>query len=299
MIINRSHLPWAFLVAVTTVVLWIIYCEAIHPGAIAQYIPIPANLGRPPFGHRSIGATPLGLAYGTAAFFIFIFATLLGTRKKVRHWRIGRAETWMRAHIWLTVLTIPLVLFHCGLHSGSAMTTGLLILYAVVMLSGFYGLALQQVIPHQMMERLTHEVIYEQIPYLREQLVHSAIELRGLLISAAAAPTDNPAELGRAAFREALDRDILPYLRAHSGGRFLLNRRQAADNLFLVLKSSVAEEDRSRVDQARRWCEQRRQMDLQARLQHWLHYWLFVHVPASMLLLLWTAWHAVTGLYYF
>ena len=47
------------------------------------------------------------------------------------------------------------------------------------------------------------------------------------------------------------------------------------------------------------WCDQRRQMDLQARMQHWLHYWLLVHVPASLLLLVWTGWHAVTGLYFY
>jgi len=320
MIINRSHIPWALLIAVATLLLSVTYLEVFKPGLIPRYIPVPDSLGSHPFGHRSVGATPLGIAYGTAAFLIFIFAALLGGRKKVRHWRIGRAEAWMRAHIWLSILTVPLVAFHCGFRAGSVMTTGLLVLYGVVMVSGFYGLALQQFLPRQMTDRLSHEVIYDQIPFLRKRLVESAIELRdalapeeragggarkvagfGARVSAATAVAVEAAKAdeGCAAVREVLEKEVLPYLRARKGSRSRLGRRQVAENLFQVLRISVPEVLRPKVDEMRGWCEQRRQMDLQTAMQHWLHYWLFVHVPASFLLLAWTAWHAVTGLFYY
>jgi hypothetical protein len=316
MIINRSHLPWAMLITGMTLILAVVYLEVFHPASIPRYIPISDTLGARPFGHRSIGATPLGIAYGTVAFLIFIFAALLGARKKVRTWRIGRAESWMRAHIWLSVLTIPLVLFHCGFHSGSMMTTGLLILYAVVMLSGFYGLALQQILPRQMADSIEHEVIYEQIPYLREQLVAAAIELKGEIAqrspvsieakgtrgggeSTAIVLEDPRAEEARATLREMLQGSVLPYLRARRGSRFRLGRKQISDELFRILRASVGEEYHSKVDEMQGWCDQRRQMDLQNTMQHWLHYWLLVHVPASLLLLIWTAWHAITGLFYY
>jgi hypothetical protein len=321
MIINRSHLPWAFLIAAATLVICAIYLEIFRPGSIPRYIPVPDSLGTFPFGHRSVGATPLGIAYGTAAFLIFIFAALLGGRKKVRHWRIGRAESWMRAHIWLSILTVPLVALHCGLRSGPLITTGLLVLYAIVMISGFYGLALQQFLPTQMMDRLTHEVIYDQIPFLRKKLIEAAIELQEELApsqpisggsrrmpplsasgpaSVIALAVENPmAGEGRAALREVLEDEVLPYLRAAGRSRSRLGRRESMDNLFRVLRISVPEEFRAKVDKMQRWCEESRQMELQTVLQHWLHYWLFVHVPASILLLIWTAWHAVTGLFYY
>lgn len=313
MIINRSHIPWALLVTAATLVLGAAYLELFRPGVIPRYIPVPASLGTFPFGHRSIGATPLGIAYGTVAFLIFIFAALLGARKKVRHWRIGRAEAWMRAHIWLSILTIPLVAFHCGFRSGSVMTTGLLVLYGIVMLSGFYGLALQQFLPTQMMDRISHEVIYEQIPYLRRRLVESALELQKDLApagqpafsphaaaGAAAVAVENPkAQEARLAIRDVLDRDVLPYLEASNGSRYKLGHRQASENFFRMLRISVDEEHRTLADDMERWCDSRRQMDLQSVMQHWLHYWLFVHVPASLLLLIWTAWHAVAGLFFY
>jgi hypothetical protein len=315
MIINRSHIPWALLVIAATVVSAAIYLQLFRPGTI-QPIPVPDSFGARPYGHRSVGATPMGIVYGTIAFLIFIFAALLGARKKVRTWRIGRAEAWMRAHIWLSVLTIPLVLFHCGFRSGSAMTTGLLILYAVVMVSGFYGLALQQFLPRQMMDTLSHEVIYEQIPYLRRQLVESALGLRkelgrleqepvGAGRAAASGGTDAE-ELddyikveARATVREMLEKSVLPYLRVRKGRWTRLGRKHISDELFRILRASVSEEYWGTVDTMQRWCDQRRQMDAQERMQHWLHYWLLVHVPASLLLLIWTAWHAVSGLYFY
>jgi len=316
MIINRSHLPWALLVSGATLVIAAVYLELFRPGLIPRYIAVPDSLGTHPPGHRSAGSTPLGIAYGTAAFLIFIFAALLGVRKKVRTWRIGKAESWMRAHIWLSILTIPLVLFHCGFHSGSMLTTGLLILYAVVMLSGFYGLALQQIIPRQMADTLPREVIYEQIPFLQKELVESAITLRKELEErepAAArqerAPTlggtglvsaeDHTAEEARATMQEMLVNSVLPYLRARKGTRLRLGREQVSDEIFRMLRASVGVENEGRVDAMQGWCDLRRQLDLQTTMQHWLHYWLLVHVPASLLLLIWTAWHAVTGLFYF
>src|SRR5690348_81648 len=101
MVINRSHLPWILITVAATLVMGVIYTEVFHRGALPDYIPVPKSWGSMPPGRRSIGATPLGIFYGTAAFLIFIFAALLGARKKKRHWRIGSARAWMRAHIWL------------------------------------------------------------------------------------------------------------------------------------------------------------------------------------------------------
>jgi hypothetical protein len=76
----------------------------------------------------------------------------------------------MRAHIWLTLLTIPLVILHSGFRLGGPMTILLMTLYSVVMVSGIYGLFLQNRMPSIMQERLPVETVYEQIPHIRSQL---------------------------------------------------------------------------------------------------------------------------------
>src|SRR5215207_8910041 len=150
-----------------------------HPGRMPLAIRLPASL------HRdvqetglSVGGTPLGLFYGGTAAAIFVFAALLGIRRKRPTLKVGRLQVWLKGHIWLTVLTIPLVLLHCGFSSGSPMTKWFLVVYGIVMVSGFYGLALQHVLPRLMKERVPLETIYEQIPHILNQFREAAQELR-------------------------------------------------------------------------------------------------------------------------
>jgi len=44
--------------------------------------------------------------------------------------------------------------------------------------------------------------------------------------------------------------------------------------------------------------EERRQLAIQVKLHHWLHGWLFLHVPVSMAFLVLTLVHAVVSLVY-
>src|SRR5947209_16960772 len=177
-IFNRAHIPWFIFVLLATVVAIVLYLANFHPQRMPAGIHLPAYLIQKPSEHRSVGGTPLGLIFGAISFAIFIFATLLGVRKKVVLWRLGTLQRWMRAHIWLTILTIPLVILHSGFRLGGPMTTLLMVLYAIVMLSGFYGLFLQHVMPRLMKERLPAETVFEQIPHIRAQLAVAAEKMR-------------------------------------------------------------------------------------------------------------------------
>ena len=78
-----------------------------------------------------------------------------------------------------------------------------------------------------------------------------------------------------------------------------LNNSRFSDDTFRFLKLRVAAAYRSRVEEMQGWCDERRLLDRQVHLQHWLHGWLFVHVPFSFLLLLLTFWHAYVTLFYY
>jgi hypothetical protein len=405
---------------------------------------------------------------------------------------MGTVQRWLRAHIWLTFLTIPLIILHSGFRLGGPMTTLLMALYALVMVSGIYGLALQHLMPRLMKERLPAETVFEQIPHIRAQLCVAAEKMRdsfkpappkkldagapasspakavtagsaamaatkGALstpvaraksvtgstvtagpvavaggtttaasaakaleaspepaipsvanaagsaapakpaetigtsmarvqseplgapvprasvpggdepapnppavlasVSVAAAPEKSmttsptpaakPAEaadpkptapaatkpaasaptrpgvqpaakpaaakpaaapakpaplpdpVSEAALVEFIDRQILPYLRAGRGERYRLGNARFSGDTFRFVKLSVAESYRSRVEEIQGWCDERRMLDLQTRLHHWLHSWIFIHVPFSILLLMLTIWHAYVALFYY
>jgi hypothetical protein len=285
LIIDRKHTGWGVFVVVATAVAGYLY--RVHP--------------QPDAPHSSFGSTPLGLVYGIVAGLIFVFAALLGARRQRKTWRIGSAQAWLRAHIWLSVLTIPLVLFHADFSLGSPMTTWLMTLYAAVMISGFYGLALQQWLPRLMKQRVTMETIYEQIPVVLAQLHESAKKLRETLVGlvaavpAASTTTDPSSE----AFAKFLDDHVLPYLAARRGEKLPLGRQQFSDDAFGLLKVRVAPEFHKQIELTRRWCDERRQLDLQTKLHHWLHWWVLVHAPLSFALLAYTAWHVLIAIRYY
>src|SRR5205085_4485144 len=118
--------------------------------------------------------------------------------------------------------------------------------------------------------------------------------------AAPAKPAPPPADpASEAALVEFIDRQVLPYLKAHRGDRMRFNNARFSDDTFRFIKLRVAEAYRSRVEEIQGWCDERRMLDLQTRLQHWLHGWLFIHVPFSFFLLLLTMWHAVVTLFYY
>src|SRR5438067_6112083 len=177
-IVNRAHLPWfIFVVLATFFAVWL-YLGNFSPQSLPAALRLPSSLLQKPTEYRNAGGTPLGLIFGTIALSIFVFAALLGARKKVVLWRIGTVQRWLRAHIWLTLLTIPLVILHTGFRLGGPMTTLILVLYVIVMVSGIYGLILQHYMPSVMMDRLPAESVYEQIPHIRAQLVAAAAKMR-------------------------------------------------------------------------------------------------------------------------
>ncbi len=313
MVLNRTHLPWFLFFLVGTVAIAALYAAWFHPDWLPFTLALPQFLKDPGIPRNTVGGTRLGLLYGTLAFLIFIFAALLGARKKKPLWRLGRVETWLKAHIWLTFLTIPLVGFHCGWHWGSPHTTWALLFYIVVMASGIFGLAMQQFMPVLMKERLPREVVFEQIPNIRKRFLESLADLRkDCTPPDPAATTKEKAPVGRAsllgmaevpaedlesakAILEFLDDDVESYLRARNGRGHRLWEQRESDSAFRILRLGVTPRWAERVDELKSWCDDRRRMDIQTRLQYWLHGWLLIHVPFSLLLIVVTLWHAIVA----
>jgi hypothetical protein len=304
-LLNRSQLPWAWFTLVATAVSVAAYVMVFYPGALPVHMDLPAWLSARHRLHHSVGNSPLGLLYGCISYAIFIFAVLLNTRRKFPSARLGSAKIWLRAHIWLTILTLPLVFMHAAFHFGGMMTSSLMWLYLLVMFSGFYGLALQQFMPALMKARLPLETVFEEIPFLSQQLLASALKMRGELRTMAVAGTPSPAASSLAeaadpsvtAILKGLEHDVLPFLAARKTKRYPLARPRFAAEFFRELRVRVAPDFQERVDLLAQWTEERRQMDMQLRYHHWLHGWLLVHIPASFLLIILTGWHAVVTLF--
>jgi hypothetical protein len=120
------------------------------------------------------GGSTIGLIFGIVGFGFMIFAALLGARKRVPTWRIGRAQAWMRGHLWLGFLALPIILFHGGFHFGGTLTRVLMWLLIITVFSGIFGAALQHYIPRVMTSDIPLETIYDEIGHVRSLLREEA-----------------------------------------------------------------------------------------------------------------------------
>jgi hypothetical protein len=303
--IDRTHRKW-FIGSLTGLAL-----------AAIVYVPY----SRSPQG--ASGGTTMGLIYGSVASAFMLFAGLLGARKKVPIWRVGRAQAWMRGHLWLGFVSFPLIVFHSGFHFGVGLTKALMWLFVVVFISGIVGVVLQHFMPKLITQRIPLETIYEQIGRIRLQLLEEATTLvneasaalkgnvsqateQQLAASASAGTMGgltvaSGLQVDREASAELVEffrRELQPFI-SQSGSRGLaLGSRNRAQDMFQQLRLLLPPNLHSTVDDLENICEEKREIDQQARYHRILHGWLLVHIPVSYALLLLGAVHAVMALRY-
>jgi hypothetical protein len=262
------------------------------------------------------GSSALGLSYGIAGYGLMIFAGLLGLRKKFRTWRIGRAQTWMRGHLWLGLLSYPLIVFHAGFSAGHGLACLLMVIFSAVMVSGLIGAAIQHYMPPVMTERVPMETIYNQIDRVQEQLLAEADGLfaslapekneYGLIVPASG-PADTMtttstlvrlSEQSATKLREMYDQSVRPYLAHRGRHRQSMADRRTSKALFAQLLAVTPQSLRTVIEDLENICEEKRDLDRQSRLHRVLHGWLLVHIPLAYLLLALGAVHAIMALRY-
>jgi hypothetical protein len=293
---------------------WIVGTTAVGVLATAGYL---AYVRASPYG-PSGGSWP-GLTFGIAGTAAMLAAGLLTARKKVVLWRVGTARSWMKMHIWLGLLAVPLIWFHSGFRLGGALTTTVMILFYVVVVSGIVGLVIQQVVPTAMTSRVPLETLWSQIEHVGAGLAVDAYELVASVAGSIPEAAEEVAELAREeqaqqtnaanwkqiartpasttpaadaiALREFYLAEVRPYLRRRRGVTL-------APPNFDPLRVRAPEAWADTLDRLRALCDESRQLALQQRLHVWLHGWLFVHAPLSFALFVLVAIHIVYALRY-
>jgi len=316
------------------------WCVAVCCGtavATAWCISTAMSAGRWPGG----GSLP-GLVLGVLTAVIFVFEFALVAKKtwllRTARWTLS-AQTWMKAHIWLGLFTVPLVLLHSGCRSGGILTTLLITVFVIVIVSGVWGLSLQNLLPRMLLEGAAAETVYSQIDAIGRQYAAEARQLVFLhcgnidndtaITANSTNPHDPPGTTSSAhhirgsprplgpeikrspqperllpeaipspAVIAALRESIEPYLATGHHALGSLGTRQRNCWFFDDLRLRVAPQLRDLVAQLEELCERRRQLNVQRQLHFWLHNWVWLHLPLSVLLLLLLTAHILFALQY-
>lgn len=312
----RLHLPWAILAFGLSLAL------------PAWYLIASLSAGR-----WLGGGSAAGLACGIAAGAVIWIEMLLWPRKYFRRLRLLPARHWMAAHIWLGLASLPLAIVHTGFHLGGTFPTTFMVVFVLTILSGLYGLFLQNILPKLSFHLLPAETIYSQIDHVSQQNVQ---DIRQIL-TASCGPRNSEErfaneseedaefalksavvvgavrEVGRVKGRtlrahsviaSRSDREILwsaftelePFIAQGKrvGGRFSL--KQEGLRWFSELRRACQPSSLSIVDVMEEYYLLRHQYELQRSLHHWLHAWLPVHIGLSVAVTVMLVVHVLTAL---
>jgi hypothetical protein len=234
----------------------------------------------------------------------------------------------MKAHIWLGLLVLPLAILHSGGRFGGVFSSLLMWLLVIVVGSGIVGLVMQNIVPRVLIERVPGETVAGQIDEVSRQLAedarHLVIEVcdgaERDLAPAVADPAvgkqrvgvarrigtarpavldpelTGPPRVNAPQLAAALRQEIEPFLRSGESAAGNLASAAKARLYFDGLRQQAPVAVHAAIERIESFCQRRRELTLQARLQFWLHAWLLVHLPLSILLVVLLAGHVYFAL---
>jgi hypothetical protein len=174
-----------------------------------------------------------------------------------------------------------------------------------------------------MTERVQLETIYEQIDSVRVQLLEEAEKIVADLSSALEGDLSSIGEKQRAVaasagtrggltvasglgasdrtndiVREFFRAEVRPFLLQTSSRPGPLADKDQASGMFGQLRVQTPRNLWPKLEDLENLCDEKRGLDRQRRMHHFLHGWLLVHIPLSYALLALGAIHAVFALRY-
>jgi len=220
---------------------------------------------------------------GWVLLVVMILLTLYNMRKRLPFLSLGSSEAWLQIHIYAGFFTVVLFLIHLNFRMPTGWFEGTLAgLYVLVTVSGVMGLFFSRVLPRRLATR-GGEVIYEKIPALRHALRQEA---EALALSG-----------GQPAIAEFYVRHLSEFLASakYFWAHFLDSRRplNALVSELEELRRYLNESERATLEKLGELVRRKDGLDYHHALQTMLKLWLFVHLPLTYSLMIFSVVHVV------
>lgn len=220
---------------------------------------------------------------GWVLFAVIVLLALYNMRKRLPFLSLGSSEAWLQVHVYAGFFTVVLFLIHLSFRMPTGWFEGALAwLYALVTGSGIAGLFLSRVLPRRLATR-GGEVIYEKIPALRH-----AVRKEAEALALAGGPqviADFYLENLHEFFRGP------KYFWAH-----LVDSRRPLNNIVRELdelRRYLNEGERGTLEKLRDLVRRKDGLDYHHALQGALKLWLFVHLPLTYSLMIFSVVHII------
>ena len=236
------------------------------------------------------GGSTVGLSLGIAGFLLILLLAFFGIRKRWYRSRFGTLEQWLQSHIYLGLLVMVVLLLHTGGRFNDKIAVATLIIAAIVVSSGIFGAILYVTVPRMLTEvesNLTVEELSEQLNQNAKQMARVA--------SGKSAPFQR-------IYTELIREGIPGWL---AGWRLLFSRKRRdakAGGDWASLLGLVQKDEQEVLRQMLVISRQRKELLLrlvfQQRYKNILEAWLYIHIPFTIVLLLFGVVHVVAVFYF-
>ncbi len=233
-----------------------------------------------------------GLTYGTIASLLMVGVALLGVRrrlmKKAATKNLGRSSVWLQFHLYGGSLCMLMVFMHTGFTIPNGMLDFWLWVFSVwVTLSGLLGVLIQKTIPRMLASGLDIEVVYERIP----ELIRQTREKAEAIIAQCSDPVKEFYMRNVAGSLIAPEPNLIYYIDITGGIQERMRQ-------FSYLRNVLPSDEREKLDTLEDIFKNKLQMDAHFTLQRALQWWLYLHLPVSLILLSLLAIHLYAVFYY-
>ena len=239
------------------------------------------------------GSTVGGLIYGTIGFVAILVLMLLGIRRRRYASRFGTLQGWVTAHIYLGLLTALVIPLHAGFRFGWDVHTLAYALLVIVVASGIVGVGLYRIVPAKL-------TAYEAGVFsakLESEVNRVASEMQMV--------ANGKSRLFQRVAREELDRGQnttshgwrLLFQTFNPGAR-LSERARDLKKLHHTVPAGERQDFSKLSELIIQKTELESQLAGRMRFKNLLEVWLYVHVPASIALLVAVGVHLWVVLFY-
>jgi hypothetical protein len=251
------------------------------------------------------GNSVVGMLFGIAGSALILFAVALYFIRWIERlsW-VPPRKSWLRGHICLGLLSGLLIAFHSGFRLGGPLEVALWVVLGLVLVTGVFGLILQQILPRRLTNRVSCEVPYEQIPHVcsvlrgkAEAVFEDLRKAHALTVTSMNIALEDLSPSDE--LQDFYEKQLRPFLsQDYPRDSPLADPLRAQQTFAGMLAWPGVRARPDAVAQLETLCTERRQLAEEERLHRWLHGWLVVHVPLSFVLVILAAAHAFFSMYY-
>ena len=282
MLINRGHAAWCVtslgLVAVATG-LYVPYANSAVYGATGNSI--------------------TGLMFGITGTIAMIFAGLLAARKRIVSRKLGSISWWLKGHLWIGLVSVPLIFFHSGFRFGGLLEQLTMWCFLTVIISGVIGQILQHVTPRFMKTAAPQQAIFEQLEVAINSLKKAGdAQVLSVYDTLFVHVEDDGTESSDDFLRAFYLRHVRTFLQMDVDPNSSLLNATQAEGIFATIREGIPRTMVPVAVELESICKERRQLISQNKLQWIMHGWTLIHIPLSMSLLILTLVHVIMSLYF-